>query len=137
MRINKDLCDSPDPSKEFDRARYRQYTCSLFSIFILYPRLLKASNAASVEGQSDVQARLEAIEEEETVRMHLTALKREEIALQASVKEINIFRNLALYIWQFLKARKYIFGRCRCPSFESCFVLVSIFALSPPPHARH
>lgn len=44
-----------------------------------------------MEGQSDEQgrleaeqARLEAVEEEETVRMHLAALKREELALQAS-----------------------------------------------------
>lgn len=36
------------------------------------------------DGDSNGQARLEAVEEEETVRMHLTALKREEVALQAS-----------------------------------------------------
>ena len=32
------------------------------------------------------QARLEAVEEEETVRMHLAALRREEAALQASLE---------------------------------------------------
>lgn len=47
-------------------------------------RLLKASAPAAGEEQPDGQARLEAIEEEETVRMHLASLKREEVALQAS-----------------------------------------------------
>ncbi|CAN0158600.1 unnamed protein product, partial [Hapterophycus canaliculatus] len=37
---------------------------------------------------------LEAIEEEETVRMHLTALKREEVALQASPAMIEEKRAL-------------------------------------------
>ncbi|CAM9986686.1 unnamed protein product [Scytosiphon promiscuus] len=47
-------------------------------------KLLKSSASAAGDGTSGGQARLEAIEEEETVRMHLAALKREEVALQAS-----------------------------------------------------
>lgn len=47
-------------------------------------RLLKSSASAAGDGAAGGQARLEAIEEEETVRMHLAALKREEVALQAS-----------------------------------------------------
>lgn len=48
----------------------------------LYFRLLKSSASATGGDASRGQARLEAIEEEETVRMHLAALKREEVALQ-------------------------------------------------------
>lgn len=48
-------------------------------------RLLKSSATATGDEVSGGQARLEAIEEEETVRMHLTALKREEVALQVDL----------------------------------------------------
>ncbi|CAM9499039.1 unnamed protein product [Pylaiella littoralis] len=44
-------------------------------------KLLKSSAPATGNEVSGGQARLEAIEEEETVRMHLTAIKREEVAL--------------------------------------------------------
>lgn len=47
-------------------------------------RLLKTSAPAAGEEQPGGQARLEAVEEEETVRMHLASLKREEVALQVS-----------------------------------------------------
>lgn len=60
------------------------YHFFLFSLSFSLSRLLKASASANGNEGSDGQARLEAIEEEETVRMHLTALKREEVAQLAS-----------------------------------------------------
>lgn len=60
--------------------------CTPIVIIILpvsrYCRLLKSSTPAAGGDALAGQARLEAIEEEETVRMHLAALKREEVALQ-------------------------------------------------------
>lgn len=47
-------------------------------------RLLRSAAPATGDDGFDGHARLEAIEEEETVRMHITALRREEVALQAS-----------------------------------------------------
>lgn len=51
-------------------------------------RLLKSSASATGGDTSSGQARLEAIEEEETVRMHLGALKREEVALQVGFARV-------------------------------------------------
>lgn len=58
---------------------------------LLYHRLLKSSASATGGDTSGGQARLEAIEEEETVRMHLAALKREEVALQVGLASVLIF----------------------------------------------
>lgn len=51
--------------------------------------------AGGVEAVSG-QARLEAVEEEETVRMHLAALRREEAALQAS-REVSQSHGVACF----------------------------------------
>ena len=61
----------------------------LFHSFVVRPfvrsvRLLRTVAPLGGDETVSVQARLEAVEEEETVRMHLAALKREEAALQAS-----------------------------------------------------
>lgn len=58
------------------------FSLSYIIDFRVTARLLKSSAPATGDEVSGGQARLEAIEEEETVRMHLTALKREEVALQ-------------------------------------------------------
>ena len=48
-------------------------------------RLLRSVTTVPGDEAASGQARLEAVEEEETVRMHLAALRREEAALQASI----------------------------------------------------
>ncbi|CBJ26310.1 Tousled-like protein kinase [Ectocarpus siliculosus] len=52
-------------------------------------KLLRSTAPAAGDGSFSGQARLEAIEEEETVRMHLTALKREEVALQEEKRALD------------------------------------------------
>eukprot|EP00903_Cladosiphon_okamuranus_P007033 g6838.t1 len=52
-------------------------------------KLLKSSASATGGDTSSGHARLEAIEEEETVRMHLAALKREEMALQEEKRALD------------------------------------------------
>ncbi|CAB1098920.1 unnamed protein product [Ectocarpus sp. CCAP 1310/34] len=52
-------------------------------------KLLRSTAPAAGDGSFSGQARLEAIEEEETVRMHLTALKREELALQEEKRALD------------------------------------------------
>lgn len=54
-------------------------------LLLLLQRLIRATAPAAGDDDFVSPGRLEAVEEEETVRMHLAALKREEIALQASL----------------------------------------------------
>lgn len=81
--------------------------------FFFVSRLLKASAPAGGDEASVGQARLEAIEEEETVRMHITALKREEVALLVSPSVVFALLCFALRCLAFI---------CRVPSYHGTVV---------------
>ena len=80
-------------SKHFMRNFHRCYAEAILTFVLVvsrYCRLLKSSASATGGDASGGQARLEAIEEEETVRMHLAALKREEVALQVGFARVLV-----------------------------------------------
>lgn len=88
-------------SKHFMRNFHRCYAEAILTFVLVvsrYCRLLKSSASATGGDASGGQARLEAIEEEETVRMHLAALKREEVALQVGFARVLVSSSFFFFL---------------------------------------
>lgn len=110
-------------------------------------RLLKSSASATGGDASSGQARLEAIEEEETVRMHLAALKRIEVALQVGFvhridNPVPLFLLPCVHDAPPVKGRARVLHRHFCNIFHPAQLLllpawlVVRYAFAAPPVSR-